>query len=415
MKQKRIRALVLAVLLFALALAPQAAATELAASEIAAYEAETKDLITQEVAEIIAGYFIDDCVNAGMAVNWTSNTAIAKNVPMYDEAGLPSAYSFELTTNGGYNGYIVVSAYPDLEHPILEYADEAPPVYEALDATASQKIVYTGPMEYYKDIGNQKLMDTRKEVVNRKDVTNSFKPLRSEKNHWRNEAAAKNSAAADGLAGMENEAGAYDVVNITDPTAHANANYQGPFVNYEWRNDFENYCKFRQQKNYYDSNYNCAPVAMANVLEMMGTRYNIKKITTYYTHTSIVNTCMTQVNGLYVERLGVAQGNMKNYLEKAYSHFASDYSIYSVKSTYDNIKSNINLNRTFIIDVFGNNLYNDAYHAVTAYAYCRLRSTSTGYYASYVKIADGINSSGRYLTISSIQNCNMYYASVRTW
>lgn len=48
---------------------------------------------------------------------------------------------FELQTNGNDNGYVVVSAYPDIENGILEFSDELLPVYESFNLDANDVII----------------------------------------------------------------------------------------------------------------------------------------------------------------------------------------------------------------------------------------------------------------------------------
>ena len=83
--------------------------------------------IPENVAEIIASYFVDDYSTMPDS-KWTTDTVIVDTVTMYDVDGAVSAYSFELGTYGVDTGYVVVSAYPDVEHVILEFSDSAEPI-----------------------------------------------------------------------------------------------------------------------------------------------------------------------------------------------------------------------------------------------------------------------------------------------
>ena len=72
-------------------------------------------------------------------------------------------------------------------------------------------------------------------------------------------------------------------------------------------------------------------------------------------------------------------------------------------ATYDKIKSEINMQRPFLLNIVGS--HSDyANHAVAGYAYTRLKSESTGYYKSFLKVADGLVHSGRYIDIATIQS-----------
>ena len=79
-------------------------------------ELSEKDLlISEEVAEYIAQYFIEDIVATGMT-NWDSNTSILNCMPTYDADGETlTSYTFELT-----RGYVMVAPYIDMPSPILE-------------------------------------------------------------------------------------------------------------------------------------------------------------------------------------------------------------------------------------------------------------------------------------------------------
>ena len=85
--------------------------------------------IDAETAALIATAFVTDNVQMNIGSTWTEDTEVSNVVTMYDTNGSTSAYSVEFETNGQSNGYVIVSAYVDVENLILEYADEAEPLY----------------------------------------------------------------------------------------------------------------------------------------------------------------------------------------------------------------------------------------------------------------------------------------------
>lgn len=104
--------------------------------------------IPEESATYLAEFFIKDMIPTEQTV-WDSHTRIVNLVPMYNETGDNiSAYTFELT-----DGYIVVSAYADVPDVILEWGDDAEPLYHMFSLNSSSKIIYLGAMNYYLDCG----------------------------------------------------------------------------------------------------------------------------------------------------------------------------------------------------------------------------------------------------------------------
>ena len=99
------------------------------------------NIIPSNVAEVLALIFVEENVEAGLSKSWTANTNVSEVVPMFDEDGIPTAFSVELDTDGKDSGYVVISAYPEVENYILEYADTAAPIYEELDVNSGEEIV----------------------------------------------------------------------------------------------------------------------------------------------------------------------------------------------------------------------------------------------------------------------------------
>lgn len=119
---------------------------EVAGTETAVVLTDNDLSINEEVAEYIAQFFVEDMMATGQTT-WETEPTLVETVPMYDENGEDiTAYTVELS-----NGYVVVSAYIDVPNIILEWADEAEPVYSLIDVPLSNtgKIVYTGALNYF--------------------------------------------------------------------------------------------------------------------------------------------------------------------------------------------------------------------------------------------------------------------------
>ena len=137
--------------------------------------------IPENVAEIIAGYFIQDMLSMP-DITWSEETSIVNSQTMYAPDGEISAYSFELQTNGNDNGYVVVSAYPDIENGILEFSDEYTPVYESFNLGANDVIIYTGNLNYFKSAKDSNLVtDIDGTTLLKKDVS---EPLEASRWFW---------------------------------------------------------------------------------------------------------------------------------------------------------------------------------------------------------------------------------------
>lgn len=135
-----------------------------------ASEASQDGLIPENVAYIMATYFVRDAQTMEDS-KWNDDTEISDTVTMYDTDGQVSAYSFELETNGKDAGYIVVSAYGDVESKILEFSDTAEPVYDALDLAKEDTVVYTGGLNYFKKVDAGRLISVDGNVVKSEEVS----------------------------------------------------------------------------------------------------------------------------------------------------------------------------------------------------------------------------------------------------
>lgn len=101
-------------------------------------------------------------------------------------------------------------------------------------------------------------------------------------------------------------------------------------------------------------------------------------------------------------------------MKKSFAAF--NFNINTVRYTnanFSNIKSQIDSYRPFILWLYKEQNYgNSSAHALAAFAYNRLQSQTTGYLASYLKVADGYVGRGRYLNIGSLQNTSTSNARI---
>lgn len=365
---------------------------------------QTPASIPEEVAEIMAGYFVRDFQSMPDTI-WNSDTVIANAVTMYAPSGEVSAYSFELKTNGVDTGYVVISAYPDVESKILEFSDTAAPVYESLNLANNDKIVYTGALNYFKTIGSNDLLTVDGITISKADAPTPLENIR-------NDSYLPTLPA-------QTRAGGYP---ITDPFDWANAYYSGTFTAVEWKNPFESSCKFRTTGNYSSYGYvsHCSPTAITNLIEIVGYYRNYSGITSksgtngYSIFKSVADLGINK--GYYQNSTswafgGSAISTMNAYTKEAFALFKANVSVSSSSVTYANVKNAINAYKPFSISLVNHALYGN--HSVAAYAYTLLENGS-GTSLGFVKIADGWYSSARYLPTSALYNATMHVITVGT-
>lgn len=396
--------------------------------------------IDAEVAAVIAEAFITDNVRMALGSVWTEDTAVANVVTMYDTDGQASAYSVELETDGQDSGYVVISAYADVENLILEYAEEAKPLYAVFGETDGENVIYTGLTGYFleNENGTYKTLDGAEidETELGENVLQAARAPMYYAENCRMIAAVQNGrslfAEVDGQvvydpegdfaqsAGSSASTYAAGNVAISDTIAHANQYYQGPFVTYSYRNDWENYATFRRTLNFQPTGEgNCGPTALTNFVEMFGARFNMSSITsnTYTQLYSYIRTLGLN-NDWYL--LGNDGGMPIPTIPAYFKAICDKYGIYynagsiiNKTPTYDNIVYQLNNGGPFILCTIDHGYYKT--HAVTAYGYIRLVSQTTGWYKSYVKICDGLASSGRFIDMSTIASSSTGVMTSWTW
>ena len=409
MKKKILSAALSAVMVFTMSAAfPYAAET----ASAAAVDTSGDSRIPENVAEIIAQRFVQDLSDEDLDMEWTDDTQVGECTVLYDEDGGVSGYSFDLETDGDDSGYVVISAYTDIENQILEYSDVCDPLYERLNPDGDDKVIYTGTLEYFKDTGGSHVMSLDNTMVAKSSLESDFEACRSVSRQRDNlmevdrilnggdYVTADSSAEAGGTASDR-----FDIDGtIDDAVAYANANYAGPFSAYEWNNHLEQYCHYRITGNFPGYDNHCAPTAITNLLEMRGAYEGNSEVTgqSYRTIFSEVADYGIE-NGYYSQSGGSPHHTLNDYIEGSFDLFGMDVTVTEKTASYNNVKQEIENSRPFYLSLMQGN--GTAYtenggHGVVGYAYTRLQSETTGNYKSFLKVEDGWNISGRYIDLA---------------
>ncbi len=363
---------------------------------------DRKDLfISSELAEEIAKLFIADMINIGDVV-WNASTRILGVTTMNDGTAEHNitAYTVELD-----EGYVVVSAYVDVPHVVLEWSDRAMPLYQGFDLEKTDEIVYGGSLFYYKDGGTGTLETLAGLSVERSDVVNVLETQYDISNI----PAAIVSALLDdnNASTMTTTPGSSDV--ITDPIEHANQWYNGPYSYNSGRNHWEEdgqTIKFHETKEYDGYRNHCGPTAITNMLIMYGNRFGVDSITSK-THTSV----FTEVADIGTSNLyyinsetlgGTVNARVNNYILDVFE--AYNVSGVTVDGrfgiSYANIVTSLRNDRLLYLLLDNHDLYGD--HHVICYAYTKLVGSTNSNYVIYLKVADGWANSPRYIDLSSV-------------
>ena len=366
------------------------------------YSVPVTNSITTEVAELIAQLFVNDCLDSHLCPAWSHNSTVGTCTPLYDENGDVSAYSFIIVTDQDETGYVVVSAYNDIENIILEFSDEAKPIYSNFNNPIGNQIVYTAPLTYFEDIGDGLLRSQNNDIINKSQLTNQFAEMRSPEN-------VPDDYSASTFSGYP----------INDPISHANSNYQGPFSAYEWANPFEENgtLKILNQgdapknpetgKIYSEA---CVPIAIANTIAIYGKYHNLISIP----NTTALQAVLAKVinYGIDQDYYWVDEGTVTRvdiYMNEAFDLYNISANSREIMPSYNNIKTQIDNSMPFVIDIASFDPYSKyASHDVCGFAYTRLKSSTTGAYKSYVKVADGQYNIARYIDIAALSDATLY-------
>lgn len=343
--------------------------------------------LTSETAGYFAKFFLRDSLASSSKVYdiaWTEQTEIRHMTCLYDTEGKPSAYCFELSTEGKDSGYIMVSAYENVYMPILEYADSGQPPYARFPEyydTETHALIYTGPFGYYQETEDGKLSALDGEAVSRDKVIDTVTPGESGLS-----AAASNG---DGT--------------IKDPFDYAESRYGGAWVAQEWCNpyEFDLYPKDTMITTDTSEPNACGPVALTNLLTLWGNHRKVKSITSVTPAQRLKQVIQYGKEKRYFKSDGTSLFIIKDYEKEIFSKYGVTLEkIYDYKPTsYNQYKRQIEGEGPFLLYFGGHKTY--GYHYVLGYAYTRLKSESTGYYKSFVKIRDGWSREGRFVTMDS--------------
>lgn len=372
--------------------------------------ASEDNLLSIEEASSVAFSFINTVIEMN-DTSWNENTCISDYTILHDIDDNVSAYSFELTTLEQNTGYIIIAAHLDTPNLILEYTDSAEPLYYELNVSDESNIVYVGAFGYYEDIGNNQVQDLNNDIIESSSVENTLEESRDIEYIEENTEIIEN--AQDNIevfsVSENNEVDSneiFDEAIITDPVHWANSHYDGPFVNYEWRNIFENHVPFRTTSDFPNYNNHCGPTAITNLIETIGSYKRISSINNK-TYLSIFKTVATygQNNNYFSNRSGSSWNTLNQYIKGSFAQFGVNVTVSSTNNvSYNVVRANINLDRPFYLSLSQHSSYGN--HGVVGYAYTRFVSQSTGYYKSFIKIADGWSHSGRYIDLAHISASN---------
>lgn len=376
-----------------------------ASAETVATGIQDEDLlINQEVAENIAELFVNDMVNSGQT-EWNSSTEITDTKILYDEDGTSiTGYSVELTS-----GYVVVSAYVDVPSIILEWADEAEPVYATTSWSDDAKVIYTGPMAYFLDTGTSQLQTVEGNVVARSQVENQLTPLRDVKNVETSVLQQIASAKRDSNGGIattragDNQEGGY----ITDAGVYAKNVYGGTWTCTAWNNQWESYANFATTSNFSGYSNHCGPTAITNAIKMYGNKYNnstIKNSTNSQVFAKVIQANQDAGGTYYNGDDGTWDNKANSFIKDSFKKINVNVSVYGkYYCNVQNIKNATTADRLMYIMLHN---YGKPYgdHAVIGYAWSRMTRSSDLGDKHFVKIADGHKSSARYIEVSLFIN-----------
>lgn len=385
---------------------------------------DTDVFISEEAAEYIAEFFIRDMAESGTTI-WNADTAVTEIVPMYDETGENVvSYTAELT-----DGYLVISAYADAPSLIMEWADEAAPVYEELPLNEDSKIIHTGTLAYFADNGGATVVSAEGAEVPRAELSCQLMDQRSPENvpvalaeaiEERNRLSA---SLEQGISPQDNGAiGDY----ISDPYVYAQNVYGGTWKCKDYANYWENYTSSARVslfENYKGVHYynHCGPVAITNILKMYGKKYgNSSLINKSYGEIfeKVIAASKTASPNYYINssKGGTKGATANKFIEASFRQFGiapgtkiKTFGSYEV--TYENIVNATTADRLMYIMLweYGSG---EVPHDVVGYAYTNIYNTKTNKARAFIKICDGYVVTPRYIDASQLDTG---YGSTPYW
>ena len=77
--------------------------------------------------------------------------------------------------------------------------------------------------------------------------------------------------------------------------------------------------------------------------------------------------------------------------------------------TYNSIRNDLSNGSLLYVSLVDAENYNGGNHSVMCFAYNRMVRQTTGYYLSFLKVADGWNDSGRYVVMGNVGSESEYF------
>lgn len=379
--------------------------------------------ITAEEAGYIAELFIADMIESGTCC-WDEDTEIVDVVTLYDETGTAAtAHTVELT-----EGYVVISAFADSESLIPEWSDTAMPIYDNLDNDENDNIIYLGSYEYYVDSSDTTVTNIEGNIIQKSNLINYIDESRDINNVPTSliECCVVTPNDMPNIAiltGNDDNHDGYDDDGdgtIVDPYYHANTIYGGYYDSAEYcnlwmiNNDMNN--EYIKHYNYNDvddlSKYPgcCVPLYITNIAIAHSEKYNIS-LTDYDSNINDYDDLFVHIAEYGIEtgyygppHYGVYNDDLAPYTFRALRDLSIGISMSSQQyvASYDNIKNDLENGNLLCLRLYNHSTYGQGGHVVLAYAYTRIQSQSTGFYKTYLKVADGWNSSARYVDLASV-------------
>ena len=356
--------------------------------------------VPEEMAKQIAMLFVSDIVDCDDSTKWDHDTEVIDVIPLYNEDITEvTAYTVYLTS-----GYVIVSAYLDTPSQVTEWSDVAEPVVEDFECIDDEdKVIYLGAFDYYLDDGEKDVKDIYGNEVERDELVNEIEISREAENI----PALVLEEIADEAQEMEIsvQSTSTEPRRIFNPIYDANYMYKGPFVCHDYVNKWDKYATFHTLEEQDIADGACVPMAITNALCTYGNRYSsYSSISKNFLKT--FKSVVRQVGApWFMNGIGVKEENCPGYMGDCLKYFEINATVSSkVTTNYDNLKSYLGSGSLLVLGISGYNLDKtvNANHAVMCYAYTRLVSKTTGWYKTYIKTADGIESRARYYDLATI-------------
>ena len=349
--------------------------------------------IPQATAAQIALLFLDD-MTATETTLWDENTAITDIVTLYDAQGNINAYSVEFTT-----GYAAVSAYMDTPSIILEWSDTAAPLYDGFELEPGDKVVCLGVLDYLRDSGGSTLTDLDNNTVSRASAVNTLASLRSGENISQAEMAVVN---------------AYQVNNddpprdpeITDMYANATAIYGGPFTelgaSYN-ENQWSSYISYFTKDLFPGYSNCCSLTAITNILYALAFRYGESSIYLQNVQSVFETVADIGINSTpryYNSNTGTTVSLIDEYYEDVFGYYGIPIVISPETSANSyTVPAAIESGKILHYNLRSHHIYGN--HGVVCYAYSTFLNQSDVTLVTYLEIADGWNSSRRFIDLAT--------------